>query len=386
MQPIFLPIAVFEAVYLTFFCRFSNLSGFVHAGFMLLAFFLFLALFRPNAVIAEVKKLIIAEEFPEVVMFADIFFRTRLALSPVCSLPFRCVVVLSLRIRVFHSDFAFVHRQSSESLYHLVGIFFRHFKEREILHYVDAPDVDAPVQVVVEHVHHSRRCHAVCPSHVEEQTCETYRCWREAGAARYLLRIEASDPELYRKLHPADHSYEARTACLRMLRELDYQVGSGVMIGLPGQTIRHLVKDLRFFQEYDIDMIGMGPYIPHEDTPLGAGLRLTEDYRKHQLELGLKMIACARLLLRDVNIASTTALQALDPRGRELGLLAGANVIMPNLTDTAYRSGYRLYAGKPGLDESSESSLEALTKSVEAVGETILWDAPGDSLHYFRRH
>lgn len=219
-----------------------------------------------------------------------------------------------------------------------------------------------------------------------EQTRETYRRWREAGAARYLLRIEASDPELYRKLHPADHSYEARTACLRMLRELDYQVGSGVMIGLPGQTIRHLVKDLRFFQEYDIDMIGMGPYIPHEDTPLGAGLRLTEDYRKHQLELGLKMIACARLLLRDVNIASTTALQALDPRGRELGLLAGANVIMPNLTDTAYRSGYRLYAGKPGLDESSESSLEALTKSVEAVGETILWDAPGDSLHYFRRH
>ena len=87
------------------------------------------------------------------------------------------------------------------------------------------------------------------------------------------------------------------------------------MIGLPGQTIRHLVKDLRFFQEYDIDMIGMGPYIPHEDTPLGAGIRLTEDYRKHQLELGLKMIACARLLLRDVNIASTTALQALDPQG-----------------------------------------------------------------------
>ena len=218
-----------------------------------------------------------------------------------------------------------------------------------------------------------------------EQTMDTYRCWREAGATRYLLRIEASDPELYARLHPADHSYAERTACLRMLRELDYQVGSGVMIGLPGQTVKHLVKDLRFFQEYDIDMIGMGPYIPHEDTPLGAGMVLTEEYRKQQLELGLKMIACARLLLRDVNIASTTALQALAPEGRELGLLAGANVIMPNLTDTAYRSGYRLYADKPGVDESSEQSLAALTQSVKNIGETILWDIPGDSLHYFRR-
>ena len=146
-----------------------------------------------------------------------------------------------------------------------------------------------------------------------EQSPETYRRWREAGATRYLLRIEASDPELYAKLHPADHSYEARVACLRSLRELDYQVGTGVMIGLPGQTVKHLVKDLRFFQEHDIDMIGMGPYIPHEDTPLGAGMTLADEYRKHQLELGLKMIACARLLLEDVNIASTTALQALDP-------------------------------------------------------------------------
>ncbi len=219
-----------------------------------------------------------------------------------------------------------------------------------------------------------------------EQSPETYRRWREAGATRYLLRIEASDPELYAKLHPADHSYEARVACLRSLRELDYQVGTGVMIGLPGQTVKHLVKDLRFFQEHDIDMIGMGPYIPHEDTPLGAGMTLADEYRKHQLELGLKMIACARLLLEDVNIASTTALQALDPKGRELGLLAGGNVIMPNVTDTSYRKSYQLYAGKPGINESSDQSIAALTRSIDAVGETILWDVRGDSKHYFRRH
>ena len=219
-----------------------------------------------------------------------------------------------------------------------------------------------------------------------EQSPETYRRWREAGATRYLLRIEASDPELYAKLHPADHSYEARVACLRSLRELDYQVGTGVMIGLPGQTVKHLVKDLRFFQEHDIDMIGMGPYIPHEDTPLGAGMTLADEYRKHQLELGLKMIACARLLLEDVNIASTTALQALDPKGRELGLLAGGNVIMPNVTDTSYRKSYQLYAGKPGINESSDQSIAALTRSIDAVGETILWDVRGDSKHYFHRH
>ena len=153
-----------------------------------------------------------------------------------------------------------------------------------------------------------------------------------------------------------------------------------------GQTVKHLVKDLRFFQEHDIDMIGMGPYIPHEDTPLGAGMTLADEYRKHQLELGLKMIACARLLLDDVNIASTTALQALDPKGRELGLLAGGNVIMPNVTDTSYRKSYQLYAGKPGINESSDQSIAALTRSIDAVGETILWDVRGDSKHYFRRH
>lgn len=218
-----------------------------------------------------------------------------------------------------------------------------------------------------------------------EQTPAVYERWRNAGAHRYLLRIETSDPDFYYKLHPADHDFEARKQCLRELRKLDYQVGSGVMSGLPGQTSDQLVHDLRFFQEFDLDMIGMGPYIPHEDTPLGKGIVLTPEYRKRQLETGLKMIACTRLLLEDVNIASTTALQALSDTGREQGLLAGGNVIMPNVTDTAYRRSYQLYADKPALDENSAQSSAALTAKILSVGEHILWDEFGDSRHYFRR-
>lgn len=218
-----------------------------------------------------------------------------------------------------------------------------------------------------------------------EQDARVYERWRKAGAHRYLLRIEASDPALYRRLHPADHDFDVRRECLRRLRELDYQVGSGVMIGLPGQTVENLVHDLRFFQEFDLDMIGMGPYIPHEDTPLGAGIAVTPEFKREQLEKGLRMIACARLLLRDVNIASTTALQALADDGRERGLLAGANVIMPNVTDTSYRRGYQLYAGKPSLDENSSQSCDNLTRRIRSIGENILWDQHGDSRHYFNR-
>jgi len=218
-----------------------------------------------------------------------------------------------------------------------------------------------------------------------EQTPQVYERWRRAGAHRYLLRIETSDSVLYRRLHPADHDFEARKQCLRELRKLDYQVGSGVMSGLPGQTAEQLVRDIRFFEEYDLDMIGMGPYIPHEDTPLGRGIGMTQEYREHQLMTGLKMIACTRLALPDVNIASTTALQALSPNGREQGLLAGGNVIMPNVTDTCYRPSYQLYADKPAINENSEQSTEALKRKIESVGEQILWDEYGDSRHYLKR-
>lgn len=218
-----------------------------------------------------------------------------------------------------------------------------------------------------------------------EQTEDVYRRWRDAGAHRYLLRIEEADPQLYGKLHPADHSYERRVGCLALLKKLSYQVGSGVMIGLPGQTVEHLANDILFFAEQDLDMIGMGPWLPHPQTPLGKDFADTPDFRKKQLQQGIKMIAVTRLFLHNVNIAATTALQTLAPDGREQGILAGANVIMPNVTDTAYRKNYQLYTGKPNLDENSEDARASLTESLAAIGENILWDQRGDSPHYFQQ-
>ncbi len=219
-----------------------------------------------------------------------------------------------------------------------------------------------------------------------EQPFETYRRWFEAGAHRYLLRIEASNPLLYRKLHPENHSYERRVQALRDLREIGYQVGTGVMSGLPWQTTADLVHDLRFFQKSDVDMIGMGPYICHHDTPLGRMFPEQGSDKNAQLETGLKMIAVARLLLKDVNIASTTALQALAPDGRERGLLAGANVIMPNIGDPVYRSGYLLYENKPGTDENAADIRSGLEKRIASIGETVAYGEWGDSRHFAARN
>jgi len=218
-----------------------------------------------------------------------------------------------------------------------------------------------------------------------EQSEETYRRWFAAGAHRYLLRIESSDPELYAKLHPPDHRYAERIEALRALRRTGYQVGTGVMIGLPGQTVEHLVRDIEFFKSLDADMIGMGPYLVHHDTPLGRQFPECGGDAARRLERGLAMIAVTRLCLRDVNIASTTALQALAPDGRELGLLAGANVIMPNIGDLAYRKGYLLYDNKPGTDENAQTAREKLERAVAAIGESIAYDEWGDSRHFARR-
>ena len=221
-----------------------------------------------------------------------------------------------------------------------------------------------------------------------EQTLETYERWRKAGAHRYLLRIESTNRDIFETIHPNNdlHNYDTRLDCLKRLRKTGYQVGTGVMQGLLGQTMEDLAHDVLFFKEIDVDMIGMGPYIPHNDTPLG---KQVGDYSKEQKEdavtLGLKMIAVARLVLKDVNIASTTALQALSPLGREHGLLAGANVLMPNVTDTKFRKGYQLYNDKPALNENADESRLALERSVENIGEKIGYDLQGNSNHWKKR-
>jgi biotin synthase len=216
-----------------------------------------------------------------------------------------------------------------------------------------------------------------------EQTEETYQRWREAGASRYLLRIETSNRDFYKKLHPADHDFDKRLECLKLLGKTGYQVGTGVMIGLPGQTKENLADEIIFFKDNDIDMIGMGPWIPHFETPLGIKHPKLDNAR--QLEMGLKMIALVRLYLKDVNIAATTALHALNSEGREMGLMAGANVIMPVITENEHRGDYVLYEGKPVCDESAEDFRLALDRSINKLGEKVAYGRQGNSLHWQNR-
>ena len=219
-----------------------------------------------------------------------------------------------------------------------------------------------------------------------EQTEETYQRWKDAGAHRYLLRIETTNPELYAKIHPADHLLEERKECLARLRRTGYQVGTGVMMGLPGQTMEDLARDILFLKQVDIDMVGMGPYIPHSDTPMGKEVPpYTEEQKSDALKLGLKMIAVTRIVMKDINIAAATALQALEYTGREQGLRCGANVIMPNVTETDYRPKYQLYDNKPCTDENSSLCRGCLSGRIKGIGETVGFGEWGDSPHFHKR-
>lgn len=198
-----------------------------------------------------------------------------------------------------------------------------------------------------------------------EQPREVYQEWFEAGAHRYLLRIETSARELYEKIHPLDstHRFDVRLQALRDLRICGYQVGTGVMIGLPFQTMCHLADDLLFFKSMDIDMCGMGPYLEHSGTPLYRfrGMLAPKEVR---LELSVKMVALLRLLMPDINIAATTAMQAIDPYGREMAIKAGANVLMPNLTIPEVREEYEIYQNKPGVGEDAAISSSGIERKL----------------------
>jgi len=215
-----------------------------------------------------------------------------------------------------------------------------------------------------------------------EQAKDTYKRWFDAGAHRYLLRIETSDESFYKRLHPEDHDYKNRLNCLKWLKEIGYQTGTGVMIGLPGQSYESLADDIYFFKDNDIDMIGMGPYVLHENTPLASRNIFNPD---RNFELGLKMIALTRVNIKDINIAATTALQTLNPDGYRLGLKAGANIVMPNITPLKYRKDYQLYEGKAFLNESSEGYIDFLANQVKLIGEEIGYSEWGDSPHFYNK-
>ena len=221
---------------------------------------------------------------------------------------------------------------------------------------------------------------------VGEQEPEVYKRWFEAGAHRYLLRVESTNKELYSKIHPDDkkHDFNRRLQCLKNLQDIGYQTGTGVMIGLPFQTLDDLAGDLLFMKEFNIDMCGMGPYIEHADTPLiihAAKLLPPEE----RFDLTLKMIAIIRIMMKDINIVAATALQAIDPIGREKAVRIGANIIMPNITPGKYRDSYKLYDNKPCTDDSAEDCQSCLEARVSLADNEIIYGEWGDSKHYNNR-
>lgn len=215
-----------------------------------------------------------------------------------------------------------------------------------------------------------------------EQTPRTYARWKKAGALRYLLRIETSDAGLYAGLHPSDHSFQQRLSCISSLRELGYQVGSGIMIGLPGQSVEQVAADLLFFKAMDLDMVGMGPYIEHRQTPLWAQRHKVPSLQE-RYDLSLNAWAVLRLLMPDINIAASTAIGSISPKGRQEVLYTAANVIMPNLTPYTRRKEYFLYENKICLKESHEDSKANIERLIlEAGGEPGYFEQ-GNSLHFF---
>ena len=218
---------------------------------------------------------------------------------------------------------------------------------------------------------------------VGEQEPEVYKRWYEAGAHRYLLRVEATNEALYNKIHPNDsrHDFNRRINCLKCLQDIGYQTGTGVMIGLPFQTIDDLAGDLLFMKEFDIDMCGMGPYIEHADTPLIADCSSLLPLAK-RFDLTLKMIAIIMIMMKDINIVAATALQAIDPIGREKAVKIGANILMPNITPGKYRDSYKLYDNKPCTDDSAKDCQSCLEARVSLADAEVIYGEWGDSKHY----
>ena len=220
-----------------------------------------------------------------------------------------------------------------------------------------------------------------------EQSEETYRRWFEAGAHRYLLRIESSNEELYYKIHPRNdmHSFRRRLECLESLKRLGYQTGTGVMVGLPFQTLDHLAEDLLFFRRMDVAMVGLGPYIPHPDTPLYRHKGIIPS-AKDRMDMTLKMIAVLRIMMPEINMVAATANQTIDPQGREKAIAAGANVIMPNLTPGEYRESYFIYPDKACVKDQPDQCQTCLDIRLAAIGHKILYNAWGDSLAFTKKN
>ena len=198
---------------------------------------------------------------------------------------------------------------------------------------------------------------------VGERDYGDFKAFRDAGADRYLMRIETTDRDLYLRLNPG-MSWERRHECLLMIRDLGYELGSGIMVGLPGQTVESIADDLLYLKDIGIDMAGIGPFIPHPETPLAGEAGGT-------LEQALRTMAIMRILMPDINIPATTAMESLHPQGRIMALQAGANVVMPNVTEGEYRRLYELYPGKICVNDTPAHCRSCIGLKIRSIGRTI---------------
>ena len=197
---------------------------------------------------------------------------------------------------------------------------------------------------------------------IGEKSFDEYKEYKKNGADRYLLRIETTDKKLYEKMHPKS-DYNNRVKCLEDLKTLGYELGTGCLVGLPEQTVDSLADDILFFKDIKADMIGIGPFIPHEDTPL-------KDAEKGNFWLALKVMALTRILLKDINIPATTAMETIYPEGRIIALNSGANVIMPNMTIEKYRENYEIYPNKNNAYATKTEIEQMLTSIGRCVSQT----------------
>lgn len=198
---------------------------------------------------------------------------------------------------------------------------------------------------------------------IGERCFDDYKAFKDCGADRYLIRIETTDKELYKKMHP-HMSFENRVRCLKDLGKLGYEVGTGCLVGLPGQTIESLANDILFFKEINADMVGIGPFIAHPHTPL-------KDCLNGDFTLALKVMALTRILLKNINIPATTAMETLNQNGRIIALQSGANVVMPNVTTTEYRAKYEIYPNKICINENPSQCYNCVSGKIRSIGRSV---------------
>ena len=217
---------------------------------------------------------------------------------------------------------------------------------------------------------------------------EFYKLLKDLGVDMYLLRIETSNPEFYSKIHPQDHYYKVREQCLFDLKKANYQVGTGNMIGIPGQTDLDIINDLRFFVKNDFDMFGLGPYIIHTETPLATKENI-ENWNKNKFKIlnkTLNFIAMLRIAMPTANIATATALDVISNDGRVNALRAGANVIMPSITPISNKQNYLLYQNKPNVDDERTTIIKQMEEKIKKANMIPAYNEVGSSLHYKARN